>query len=193
MTPHESDQLKEIIEGCARGDRKCQQIIYQKHYEKMYSICIRYSKDKDDALDILQDGFIKVFTNIKLFASTGSFEGWVRKIIVNTAIDFYRKKKQSIIYSNSEYVEANAEELSEEDENDADYLNISTNEIMEAVHKLPPAYRTVFNMFVMDGFSHKEIAEQLGIAEGTSKSNLAKAKMNLKKNLANKIKVYSNN
>lgn len=189
MAPYENDQLNKVIEGCANGDRKCQQIIYQKLYEKMYSICIRYSKDKDDALDILQDGFIKVFTNIKLFGSLGSFEGWVRKIIVNTAIDFYRKKKQSVVYSNTTYVETNAEDLTEEDENDAEYSNITSEEIMEAVQKLPPAYRTVFNMFVMDGFSHKEIAEQLGIAEGTSKSNLAKAKINLKKSLASKIKI----
>ena len=175
------EKLFEIIEGCVNGDRKCQQKIYEMHYGKMFGVCIRYTKDKEDALDVLQDGFIKVFANIKKFGNTGSFEGWLRKIMVNTAIDFYRKNKKMITYPNSEYVEANAEDVTEETNHDEEYLNISPDEIMAAVQQLSPAYRTVFNMYVMDEFTHKEIAEQLGINEGTSKSNFAKAKMNLKK------------
>lgn len=158
----------------------------------MLGVCLRYSKDKDDALDILQDGFVKVFMNIKLYGGIGSFEGWVRRIIVNTAIDFFRKEKKSILNVNSDYVEASAEEIMDEDENDNEYLNISTEEIMKAVQQLTPAYRTVFNLYVVDGFTHKEVAAQLGINEGTSKSNLSKAKMNLKKMLVNKYHTVKN-
>ena len=136
----------------------------------------------------MQDGFLKVFTNIKLYAGSGSFEGWVRKIMVNTALDYIRKSKHLIQYADSDYIEENTAEINEED--NSEYLNISTNEIMEAVRQLPTAYRTVFNMFVVDGFSHQEISEQLGINIGTSKSNLSKAKMHLKRNFLNKTKVH---
>ena len=180
-----NEPLFEIIEGCVKGDRKCQQIIYEKFYGKMLGVCMRYSKDREEARDVLQDGFVKVFANIKLYGASGSFEGWVRKIIVNTAIDYIRKSKQLIIRSDSDYVETKGTEIID-DNNDNEYMNISGNEIMEAVQQLPASYRTVFNMFVVDGFSHKAIAEQLGINEGTSKSNLSKAKINLQKILVNK-------
>jgi RNA polymerase sigma-70 factor (ECF subfamily) len=188
MNKDNKDPLFEIIEGCVRGDSKCQQIIYQKFYGKMLGVCMRYSKDREEARDILQDGFVKVFTNIKQYGGSGSFEGWVRKVIVNTALDWIRKNKQLIQYADSDYVEANAEEIQEEENND--YINISTEEIMKAVQQLPAAYRTVFNLFVVDGFSHSEIAEQLGINTGTSKSNLSKAKMYLKKALVKTLKTH---
>ena len=110
------------------------------------------------------------------------------KSIVNTALDHIRKNKKLIQYANSDYVEENAEEIKEEEENEE--LNVSTSEIMQAVQQLPTAYRTVFNMFVVDGFSHQEIADQLGINIGTSKSNLSKAKVHLKKTLAHAIKAH---
>ncbi len=184
------DKLFEIIEGCIRGERNCQQKIYEMLYGKMLGVCLRYTKEKEDALDVMQEGFVKVFSNMKSFGNTGSFEGWARKIMVNTAIDFYRKNKKMVTYANSEYVENNAEELSEENEND-EYLSISPQEIMEAIQQLTPAYRMVFNMYVMDDYSHKEIANELGINEGTSKSNFAKAKVNLKKILEKKIKALN--
>lgn len=187
MKAENKDPLFEIIEGCVKGDSKCQQIIYQKFYGKMLGACMRYSKDREEAKDILQDGFLKVFLNIKLYTGSGSFEGWVRKVIINTALDYIRKSKQLIQYANSDYVEENAEEIKEEVEN-IEYGDISTNEIMEAVQQLPTAYRTVFNMYVVDGFSHQEIADQLGVNIGTSKSNLSKAKVQLKKALASKLK-----
>ncbi len=194
MKEDNQDPLFEIIEGCIKGDSKCQQIIYQKFYGKMLGACMRYSKNREEARDILQDGFLKVFTNIKLYSGRGSFEGWIRKVIINTALDYIRKSKQLIQYADSDYVDENAEDPSttlrvtnEEDNNE--YTNISTNEIMEAVQQLPAAYRTVFNLFVVDGFSHAEIAEQLGIHIGTSKSNLSKAKMHLKKTLAHTVKM----
>ena len=182
------DPLFEIIEGCVKGDSKSQQIIYQKFYGKMLGACMRYSKDREEARDILQDGFLKVFTNIKSYSGSGSFEGWIRKIIINTALDYIRKNKQMIQYANSDYIEENAQEITEEENND--YASISKNEIMEAVQQLPTAYRTVFNMFVVDGFSHVEIANQLGINIGTSKSNLSKAKIYLKKIFANTLKAH---
>jgi RNA polymerase sigma-70 factor (ECF subfamily) len=191
MNPTDNQQLFDIIEGCIRGDRKSQQKLYETFYGKMFGVCLRYTKDKDDALDVLQDGFLKVFNNLQLFGNTGSLEGWIRKIMVNTAIDFYRKNKKSLTYADSDYVEQNAEDIQEDETNDDEYLNISPHEIMEAVQTLTPAYRTVFNMYVVDGYTHKEIAEQLGINEGTSKSNFSKAKINLKKVLVKKLKVVN--
>lgn len=188
MTAENKDPLFEIIEGCVKGDSKCQQIVYQKFYGKMLGACMRYSKDREEARDILQDGFLKVFTNIRSYTGTGSFEGWIRRVIINTALDYIRKNRKMIQYANSDYVEENAEEIKEED--DSEYLNISTEEIMKAVQQLPTAYRTVFNMFVVDGFSHQEIADQLGINIGTSKSNLSKAKVHLKNHLARAIKAH---
>ncbi|MBI3501952.1 MAG: sigma-70 family RNA polymerase sigma factor [Bacteroidetes bacterium] len=189
--PENPEALFEIIEGCIRGERNCQQKIYESFYGTMMGLCLRYTKDKDDALDVLQDGFIKVFLNLKHFGNKGSLEGWMRKIMVNTAIDFYRRNKKSLLFADSEYVEKNAEEVTEENNNEEEFLSISASEIMEAVQQLTPAYRTVFNMYVVDGYTHKEIAEQLGINEGTSKSNFAKAKKNLKKVLAKKTKVVN--
>src|SRR3972149_1935853 len=110
MNDTHKDPFFEIIEGCVKGDRKCQQVIYQKFYGKMLGACMRYSKNREEARDILQEGFLKVFMNIKQYGSTGSFEGWMRKIIINTAIDFIRKNKQIIQYADSDYAEENAVE-----------------------------------------------------------------------------------
>lgn len=188
MKKENKDPLFEIIQGCVNSDSKSQQIIYQKFYGKMLGVCMRYSKDRESAKDILQDGFVKVFINIKQYGGNGSFEGWIRKVIINTALDSIRKNKHLIQYADSGYVEENAEEIKEEET--TEYANISTEQIMEAVQQLPNAYRTVFNMYVVDGFTHKEIGEQLGINEGTSKSNLSKAKVHLKKTLAAKLNEY---
>ena len=189
------DPLFEIISGCVKGESKCQQIVYQKFYGKMLGVCMRYSKDRESARDILQDGFLKVFTNIKSYSGSGSFAGWIRKIMINTALDSIRRSKQLIQYADSEYVEDPSTSASTplsvtEEEEKKEYNNISTEEIMKAVQQLPIAYRTVFNMYVVDGFSHQEIAEQLGINIGTSKSNLSKAKMNLKKALEGILKAH---
>lgn len=194
MSSHDNQEKKlfEIIEGCIRGDRKWQQKLYETFYGKMLGVCLRYTKDREDALDVLQDGFVKVFTSIKTYGNTGSIEGWIRRIMINTAIDFFRRNKKMNVFANSEYVEHNGEEIKDSDSEDEEkFQNISPNEIMEAVQQLTPQYRTVFNMYVVDGFTHKEIAEQLGISEGTSKSNFAKARKKLKHFLSNKIKTVS--
>lgn len=168
-----------LIQGCIDGDRKCQQKLYELYYGKMMVICLRYAKDHDEALDVFQEAFIKVFKNLVRYGNKGSFEGWIRRIMVNTAIDHIRKNKKL-----KEMVELNEEVTgsAEEDNESEDLLDkISFQDLLNCVQDLSPAYRSVFNMYVVDGFSHKEISTELGISEGTSKSNLAKAKMNLKK------------
>ncbi|PCJ82410.1 MAG: RNA polymerase subunit sigma-70 [Flavobacteriales bacterium] len=177
------NELEKLIKGCVKGERKCQQKIYELYYGKMLGVCLRYAGNRDDAKDILQDGFIKVFANIKNYNWSGPFEGWVRRIIVNTAIDVFRKNRSSIIKVDSEIVDAIKEDSYEEIENDK-FQNISFKDVLKEVQNLSPAYRAVFSLYIVDGYTHKEIAEELGISEGTSKSNLAKAKRNLKKALS---------
>jgi len=185
-----SEPLFDIVEGCKRGERKCQHELYKNLYGKMFGICLRYGKGYEEARDLLQEGFVKIFLSIKSFSGTGSFEGWARKIMVNTAIDFFRKSRNIPEYAHSELVENKAGEIKEAEPENQEYMNLHPNEIMEAVQKLSPSYKMVFNLYVMDGYTHKEIAQQLGISEGTSKSNYAKAKINLRKMLERKLKIY---
>ncbi|HET6991409.1 MAG TPA: sigma-70 family RNA polymerase sigma factor [Bacteroidia bacterium] len=179
----------ELIAGCIRQDRTCQEALYKRFYGKMMGVCLRYAKDRDEASDMLQEGFIKVFTSIRNFASKGSFEGWVRRIIVNTAVDHLRRNKHGYMIVSTVYArEGDIPDPAEEIEDDDLINNLSEEEILHAISQLSPAYRTVFNLYVMEDLPHKEIADQLGISEGTSKSNLAKARFQLKKNLNNLIK-----
>jgi RNA polymerase sigma-70 factor (ECF subfamily) len=146
-----------------------QQALYQRFASKMYGVCLRYAGSAEEAEDVLQEGFIKVFNKIGSFRGDGSFEGWIRRIFVNTAIEYYRKK----IYLQpiTEY---------EEDTLEGKYLSVldklEEKDIIQLVQQLSPGYRTVFNMYVIEGYSHKQIAEALGISEGTSKSQLSRAK-----------------
>lgn len=189
---NQEEKLFEIVEGCIRGERKWQQKLYETFYGKMFGVCLRYTKDREDALDVLQDGFVKVFVNIKTYGNTGSLEGWIRRIMINTAIDFFRRNKKVNVFSDSEYIEHNGEEVKDNDNGDEEkFQNIGPEEIMQAVQQLTPQYRIVFNMYVVDRLTHKEIAEQLGISEGTSKSNFAKARKKLKQILSNKIKTIN--
>jgi len=175
-----------IIRGCIEGDRRSQQHLYEAYYGKMMVVCRRYAKDNDEALDIFQEGFIKVFNNISKYGDKGSFEGWIRRIMVNTAIDHIRKNKvnNNMVELNERHTDTMGDD---EDENDAILNNIGYEELLLCVQDLSPAYRQVFNMYVVDGFSHQEIADALKISVGTSKSNLSKAKVNLKKLLSDKI------
>jgi RNA polymerase sigma-70 factor (ECF subfamily) len=191
MKIENQEKLKEIVNGCVRNDRKCQKVIFEMYYGKMMSACLRYISDKDEAQDILQEGFIKVFNNIAKFDFNGSLEGWVRRIIVNTAIDHIRKKKNDIFQvTDHEFIINNYNKEGDETEDENIYANLKTTEIMEAIKQLSPAYRTVFSMYVIDGFSHQQIADLLNINIGTSKSNLAKARMNLQKILKDKLKKF---
>lgn len=173
----------EIIDGCIEGNRKCQEIIYHAFYGKMMAVCLRYTRDADEAKDILQEGFIKVFTKLDKYNKDGSFEGWIRRIVVNTAIDeLRRKKKANTINESDNNVLLNySEEVDNPDEDDSIYGQIKPQHIVEAMQQLSPAYQTVFNLYVMENYTHQEIAEVLDISVGTSKSNLSKAKQNLKK------------
>lgn len=152
--------------------------MYEQHYKKMMGICLRYSKDRDEAKDILHESFIKIFEKIDLFENKGSLEGWIRKVVVNTAIDHCRK---NIYTTNIDKNHYNPHEEIFDEDGDELYNGVSAEEIMQMVQNLSPAYRTVFNMYAIENYSHKEISEKLGISEGSSKSNLAKARMNLKK------------
>lgn len=178
------EQLDSIIMKCQQGDRKYQQLIYEMYYGKMLGVCLRYAGQMEIAKDYLQDGFIKAFLRIKKFDFRGSFEGWLRRIIVNNIIDMMRKQKYSFVDVdgvNEKFVKAEKNE-EEEDESEIGQLKkLTEDEILQQIQSLSPAYRAVFNLYIVEGMSHKEIAEMLNISEGSSKSNLARAKANMKK------------
>ncbi len=179
----------ELIAGCLRQDRACQEALYKRFYGKMMGVTLRYAKNRDEASDMLQEGFIKVFTSIRNFAFKGSFEGWVRRIIVNTAVDHLRRNKHEYMIVSTVYArEGDIPDPGDEIEDENLMNELSEAQILNAISQLSPAYRTVFNLYVMEDLPHKAIADQLGISEGTSKSNLAKARFQLKKNLNNLIK-----
>jgi RNA polymerase sigma factor (sigma-70 family) len=178
----------DIIKGCLRNDRASQKILYEHFYSKMLGVCLRYSKSNDEAKDIVHEGFLKVFDSLKNFKATGSFEGWVRRIMVNTSIDHLRKNKQNYLIVSTVYANEKSVNMAEEIDDDDLAMHIDKEEILKAVQELTPAYRTVFNLYVIEEYTHKEIAEMLDISEGTSKSNLSKAKFNLRKNLTHLLK-----
>ena len=162
-------RLDEIIEGCIHGKRQAQEDLYRMFASVMYGVCLRYSRNQDEAKDNLQDGFIKVFENIKQFRGLGSFEGWVRRIMVNTALQKYRGHYQLYALTDQE---SRANNLPVENIMET----IGEKELLEMIKELPPRYKLVFNMYAIEGYTHKEIAEMLNITEGTSKSNLSRAR-----------------
>lgn len=174
-----------IIQGCIDGDRRAQQKLYEHFYGKMMVVCLRYSKDEDEALDMFQEAFIKVFNSLQKFGKQGSFEGWVRRIMVNTCIDHIRKNKRNNMMVELDDKHGSIELDEEEDAGILEHVNFQ--DLLGMVQHLSPAYKSVFNMYILDGFTHQEIADSLGISVGTSKSNLAKAKGNLKKMLMEKL------
>ncbi len=164
---------KEFIDACVRNERWAQKRLYEEHYSQMMGVCLRYARNEHDALDILQEGFIKVFRNITKYQPGTTLAAWIRRIMVNTAIDYYRKN----IRRRTEDLDT-AYELKS---TDADAISqCSEKEILEAVQQLTPAYRVVFNLYVIEGYSHKEIAELMEITESTSRSNLVKSRMKLR-------------
>jgi RNA polymerase sigma factor (sigma-70 family) len=180
----EGEQLRELVEGCVSGRRKHQERFFKAYYGKMLAVCMRYIHDRDSAQEVVQEGFIKVFEKLATYDFTGSFDGWMRRIFANMAIDVIRKNRREA------FVEINETNTSDENES----IGLELEEILEntglkaevalkAIDQLSPMYRTVFNMYVFENYSHKEIAEILNISEGTSKSNFFKAKANLKRAL----------
>ena len=184
----EQDRLREIIESCQRGKRSAQKQLFNSFYAKMLGICMRYTNDKDQAQEVVQEGFIKIFEKLGEFDFKGSFEGWMRRIMVNASIDMIRKKKRTAFSTDEEFLFDQNTLYKDDTSIDQLLLKLKAEEAMNAIQELSPAYQTVFNLYVIENYSHAEIAEILGISEGTSKSNLAKAKQNLRKLLIDKFK-----
>jgi RNA polymerase sigma factor (sigma-70 family) len=160
----------DLISGCIEGNRRMQEELYRRFSPRMYAVCLRYAGMAEEAQDILQEGFIKIFKKLATYRGDGSFEGWIRRIFVNTAIEHFRRKK---------YLQPVTEK--EENTLEGNYLSVlddlAERDIMALVQQLSPGYRTVFNMYVVEGYTHKEIGDALGISEGTSKSQLSRAKV----------------
>lgn len=164
--------LDKLIKKCKERDIKAQSEVYQLFAGKLFALCLKYSKNYQEAQDNLQDGFITVFNKIDQYQFKGSFEGWIKRIIINTALQKYREKSVLNLIS---------EEIPDEVEVEIDETEISLDFLLNIIQALPNRYRLVFNMYVLDGYSHREIAEMLEISEGTSKSNLSRARQILKK------------
>jgi len=181
----ETKQLQALIDGCLKGDRRSQQAIHKMFYGKMKAVCMRYTRDSDQAMDVLQEGFLKVFNNREKYTGVGTFEGWIRRIMVNLSIDRFRRLKHDLVLLGEQNDIENWGGETEEDSDDSDeneeIYDITPEQIIDAMQQLTPAYRTVFNLYVYEDYTHQDIAEALGISVGTSKSNYAKAKKNMKK------------
>lgn len=168
---------EELIKGCIREDRTSQGLLYERYANKMYAICLRYSNSREEAEDVLQDAFMKIFDKISLFRGEGSFEGWMRRIMVNTALRSRDKRRMKFEPGDLDDVEEPSVEASVIDQ-------MGTKEIMNLLHEMPEGYRVVFNLNAVEGYNHKEIGEMLGINESTSRSQFARARkylMNLMK------------
>ncbi len=172
MTPERNQNTPEsdLIKGCMEGNRRLQEELYSRFSPRMYAVCLRYAGNAEEAEDILQESFIKVFKKLDSFRSEGSFEGWVRRIFVNTAIEHFRRKRYLMPVTEKEENTIEGKYISVLDE-------LAEKDILALVQELSPGYRTVFNMYVVEGYTHKEIADMLGISEGTSKSQLSRAKV----------------
>jgi RNA polymerase sigma-70 factor (ECF subfamily) len=165
-----------LIEGCVRQEASCQKQLFMLYSRKMMTVCLRYARNKADAEDILQDGFVRLFQNIYQYKNEGSFEGWIRRIFVNASLKKYQTKKWTMEQTGIEQV---GEEKVEAGIIDA----MSEQEIIGLIAELPEGYRMVFNMYVIEGFSHKEISELLGINEATSRTQLLKARKQLQQKI----------
>lgn len=178
----------QIIAGCKEQKREAQRMLYERYARKMYSICLRYSSDSDAAQDLLQDGFMKVFAHIGSFQEKGSFEGWLKRIFINLALENLRKKKS--IFHSSEEIDNLPDVVDESTEDDQMY-KISESELLKMVQELPRGYSMVFNMYAIEDFSHKEIADILGISEGTSRSQYVRARQMLQDKVKSFVKERS--
>lgn len=166
---------EQLVKECVSGNATAQKKFYDLFANKMMGVCLRYTKDYDDAQDVLQDGFIKVFNKLPDFVSKGSLEGWVRRIMVNTALDQYRKNKKHQRNVEIESVDFKLER------NDFTLETMHAEDLLKVIQTIPEGYRVVFNLFAIEGYSHKEIAERLGVTESTSKSQYSRAKKMLRK------------
>lgn len=167
----------ELIEKCLARDPKAQEALYKRFASRMYSVCLRFARTTLEADDLLQEGFIRVFTFLKDYRGQGSLEGWVRRTFVNTAINYYNQRAKD--YAEVGYDKAESEQLLTEDAID----QMSVDELLKLIQDLPEGYRLVFNLFVLEGYSHQEISTMLGITESTSKSQLSRARLSLQQRI----------
>jgi len=168
---------KDLIEGCQKGKAKLQKLLYERYAPKMLGVCMRYFNSKEEAQDALQDGFVKVYTKINNFRGQGSFEGWIRRIMVNTSLNLIRSNLKH------QYHEDVADARIQIADFNVEFDQFNVQDIMKLIQDLPNGYRVVFNMYEIDGFSHKEIAEELNVSINTSKSQLLKARRSLRAGL----------
>jgi RNA polymerase sigma-70 factor (ECF subfamily) len=166
----------DLIAACTRNDRRAQQTLYETYYSPLMAICLRYASSHDEALDMLHEGFIKIFKNIGRYQAGTSLGGWLNRLMVNNCIDQYRRMHRRRTEDIDQVYDAHTDE--------ADAVSqFSEQEILAAIQQLPPTYRAVFNLYVIEGYSHKEIGEALEITESTSRSNLVKARGKLREML----------
>lgn len=170
---------EQIIEGCIAENRKAQKMLYDRYSPVMMGICIRYSKSTDEAEDIMQDGFIKVFSHIETFRRQGSFEGWIKRIMVNTALNHYHKNQKNL-HQNIDDIRENRI-LNQDDP--INKLPYNQSQMLHAIRSLPDGYSIIFNLYVFEKYKHREIAEMLNISVNTSKSQLSKARTYLQRTL----------
>ncbi len=167
---------KELVSACRRFEKRAQEQLFKKYAPSMLALCRRYTGNLHDAEDVMLEGFMKVFQKIGQYQGSGSFEGWIKRIMINEALGFLRKNK-------SMYVETDIEELEEKPELDRLYTALEVEDLISMIDGLPPGYRIVFNLYAIEGFSHREIGRKLGISENTSKSQLSRARALLRKKL----------
>jgi RNA polymerase sigma-70 factor (ECF subfamily) len=168
--------IEDLLNGCKAGNPKMQELLYQQTASRMLVICMRYAKDHMEAEDVLQMGFLKIFEKINEYRGEGSFEGWMRRIMVRTAIESYRKNIRSITI-------VDIDDALEQPSTGFDFNGLGMEDLLKIIQNLADGYRMVFNMYVIEGYSHKEIAEMLGISEGASKSQLSRARGILKQEI----------
>lgn len=161
---------EELIDKCLKGDSRAQKALFDKFSRKMMTVCLRYVGDYERAEDVLQDGFVKVFRNLDKFKHEGSFEGWIRRTIINTSLDYLRREKNGYIDTDI----SEAEYLAGDDEKSLSKMRV--DELMKIIQDMPTGYRTVFNLYAIEGYSHQEIADELGVTESTSKTQYKKAR-----------------
>ena len=185
MSEHRNEELARWVEGCKEGSHRAQHKLFKHFYSPMLRLCMRYADSTDEAEDMLSEGFMKVFTNIGKYETTGSFESWMKRVMVNAALDHRRKYDAKVGFTDLEEV---ADSTTAGYDINAALGRMSADEVMALIQKLPPTTRTVFNLFVFDGFSHTEIAQQLNISEGTSAWHVNAARTRIK----NKIQQLNN-
>ena len=181
------ERIKQLVQKCIKGERHSQGDLYALLAPKMFVVCLRYSRNREEAEEVLQEGLMKVFDHLQQFKFAGSFEGWVRKIMVNCALQKYRGKPQLHAIVNIEEVRT------EQGDMENIYSRLEAKELVALVQSLPPAYRMVFNLYVFEDMKHREIADHLGISEGTSKSNLSDARAILQKAVTKNTQIAKRN